>query len=303
MNSIAFIVSIFILLTGGNTTTKYLSSWLQNIPSLSHQAAVSYQSAPYVAQPTIKSGATQYNAQAKSALIYDVDSAQILYEKNAEQALPMASLTKLMTAMVIMQEHSRDEIVTIPDNLPALQAADQKIGVTAGEQFRLSELIKALLIYSGNDVANSLAIWDSGSIEAFAQKMNDYASEWGLDQSHFVNPTGLDATAHQSSSKDLLALTSIMLHNKVFRDIINTQKTIITNTNGKPYSLTTTNEDLRVPYIYGVKTGLTDAAGQSLILLAQKNGHEIITVVLNSPNRFQESKNMVDYTFNNYIWK
>jgi len=288
---------------GPDTVLASMTHSLQTTSTKASQAKIGFVPTIYTSAPEKKSGANSYNAQAKAALIYDVGSGKVLYEKQSTDSMPMASLTKLMTAMVLLQNHSPDEIVTIPENLPVLSPADQKLGVSAGERFTLSELMPALLIYSANDVANSLAIWDSGSIDKFAVKMNDQAKQWGLSDSNFVNPTGLDAAEHQSSANDLLILANILLHNKSFRTIINTQKTTVRNLAGKPYIVTTTNQNLNLPYVYGIKTGLTDAAGQSLILLAKNNDYEIITVVLNSPDRFQESKNMIDYTFNNYIWK
>jgi len=253
--------------------------------------------------PELKKDAPAYTSPAQAAIIYDVGSGTTLYAKGQNLALPVASLTKLVTALVIMQNHSPDEIVTIPQDLPPLGLADQKIGVVPGQKFKLSELMKALLIYSANDVANSLAIWDSGSIDKFSTKMNAEAQQWGMSKSNFVNPTGLDETNHTSSAQDLLIVSRVLLQNKPFAKIVNTSSATIYDEAGKPFVITTTNKDLSLSYVYGIKTGLTDLAGECLILLAQKSGHEIITVVLNSPNRFQDSKNMVNYTFDNYIWK
>lgn len=280
-------------------TTKRLSG-IEHIPK---QAKKTFVDVGYKESPELKPNAIPINVAAKQAIIYDVGSGQALYKKNSEESVPIASLTKLMTAMVILQNHSPDEIVTVPSNLPALQVNDQKINLQAGEQLKLSEMMRALLVYSANDVANSLAIWDSGSINDFTSKMNAYAKTWNLNNSHFTNPTGLDEINNRSSSDDLLALSNILIKNNNFRQIVNTQSVTIYNTAGKPYALSTTNKDLGLSYVYGIKTGFTDLAGQCLILLAQKGGHEIVTVVLNSPDRFQESKNMIDYTFNNYIWK
>ena len=258
----------------------------------------------YQTAPAPKTSPT-YGALASSALIYDVTTGQVLYEKNSSAKLPMASLTKLMAVLTIIQDHHNfNEVVTIPENLPVLGSADQKINIQPGEQFYLDDLLKATLIYSANDVANALAIWDAGSLEKFADKMNAQAQVWGLKESHFVNPTGLDTQNHYSSAHDLLSLSTILLQNPQLRTIVNTQKTSITTLGGKPYVLTTTNHDLSLPYVFGIKTGQTDAAGQCLILLGRNAAdHEIITVVLNSPDRFIESKNMVNYAFNNYIWK
>jgi len=292
-----------IALVSFNSQIPALQKHLLNSGSLNSQSKIVFQNTEYKVAPELKNGASNYDAQAKSAIIFDVGSAKILYQKNSQQAVPMASLTKLMTALVIMQNHSPDETVIVPDNLPPLSSDDQKLNISPGEKFKLSELMQALLIYSANDVANALAIWDSGSINNFTGKMNSYTNQWGLEESKFTNPSGLDETGHVSSASDLLKLSTILLHNQRFRKTINTSATTIYNLANKPYRITTTNQDLTLPYVYGIKTGFTTNAGQSLILLAQQNGHEIITVILDSPDRFAESKNMVEYTFNNYIWK
>lgn len=266
---------------------------------------VAYQSTPSQLIATKKANAANYVASAQAAEIYDAESGRVLYSKNSSQQLPMASLTKITTVLTILQSHHNlDEVVTVPDNLPALQSADQRIGITSGEQFTLRDLLKATLIYSANDVANALAIWDAESVEAFAAKMNTQADSWGLKNSQYKNPTGLDAEGHYSSAEDLITLSSILLHSPKIREIINTEKTTITSQAGKTYQLTTTNHDLALPNIYGIKTGQTDLAGECLILLGRnKSGHEIITVVLHSQNRFLESQNMVNYAFNSYIWQ
>ncbi len=266
---------------------------------------VVYQSLPSSAVAVKRPGANNYVANAEAAEIYDVSSGTVLYSKNTSTQLPMASLTKITTVLTILNNHQNlDEIVTIPDNLPPLQAADQKIGITSGEQFTLRDLLKATLIYSANDAANALAIWDAGSTEAFAAKMNTQVENWGLKNTQYKNPTGLDAEGHYSTTEDLVTLSSILLHSPQIRQIVNTEKTTITSKTNKTYTLTSTNHDLALPNIYGIKTGQTDLAGECLILLGRnKAGHEIITVVLRSPNRFLESQNMVNYAFNNYIWK
>ena len=300
---LSLVISFFQLSVAPNSLLSSTNQKIANIQSLPKQEKTIFTDTAFTSLPELKKDAPAYTSPAQAAIIYDVGSGTTLYAKNANQALPIASLTKLMTALVIMQNHSPDEIVTIPQDLPPLGLADQKIGVVPGQKFKLSELMKALLIYSANDVANSLAIWDSGSIDKFSTKMNAEAQQWGMSKSNFVNPTGLDETNHTSSAQDLLIVSRVLLQNKPFAKIVNTSSATIYDEAGKPFVITTTNKDLSLSYVYGIKTGLTDLAGECLILLAQKSGHEIITVVLNSPNRFQDSKNMVNYTFDNYIWK
>ena len=293
-------------LLGHNSAIGSVENWLAHISTFkpnNSQGSIAFVAASYQTEPQRKQNSPDLNLGAHSALIYNVGSGQVLFHKNDNQQVPMASLTKLMTAMVIMQRHKPDDVVTIPDGLPPLGPADEALGLSPGEKFTVASMLQALLVQSANDAANALAVWDSGSIEGFTSQMNAYAKQWGLRDSNFVDANGLDTPNHYSSAQDLQKLSSILLSSKDFRTLVNTQKATITDMAGKSYVLTTTNQDLSLPYVYGIKTGFTDNAGQSLILLGRKDGHELITVVLNSPDRFQESKNMLDWAFNNYTWK
>lgn len=264
--------------------------------------AVPFQPQTYQPAPIKKVSAKALNISASSAIVYDVSSAQRLAEKNPDSKRPIASINKLMTALVVMDGHAPDEIVTV-GNIPPLELADQKIGITEGEKFKLIDLTRALLIHSANDAANALAIYDSGSVGGFANKMNSKAKDWGLSNSTFVNPSGLDEPGQLSSANNVLILASILNQNKIFSEIVKTPAAKITSIEGKPYVLTTTNKILGQGGVVGIKTGFTLNAGQCLVTLSERQGHKLITVVLDSPDRFQESKNMIDWAFNNYIWQ
>lgn len=266
------------------------------------QVAIPFRASNYQTTPVKKDSSEKLSVLASSAIIYDVRSAQRLYEKQPTARRAVASLNKLMTALVIMDSHKPDEIITVGD-LPTLGSYDVKIGISKGEKFKLIDLLRAVLIHSANDAANALAIHDSGSIENFANKMNQKAKEWELDDSNFINPSGLDDPAQLSSANNLLVLSTILLHNQTFREIVKTPATQITNLQGKQYTLTTTNKILGKDGISGVKTGFTLNAGQCLITLAERDDKQILTVVLDSPDRFQESKNMIDWAFNNHTWQ
>ena len=132
--------------------------------------------------------------------------------------------------------------------------------------------------------------------------MNDKAKQWGLNNTKFVEPSGLNSS-DLSSASDLVKIASILSVNETFKKITSTAISKITNQAGKTYNLTTTNKILGSGGVVGMKTGYTLEAGQCLITAAERGGHRIITVVLNSPDRFQESKNMIEWAFNNYIWQ
>lgn len=256
---------------------------------------------PYSTQPTPKSNYKKFNPLASASVIYDTSSGTNLLEKDISTPRPIASLAKLMTALVIMESHKPNEVVTV-GKLPALGPEDQKLGLVEGEEITVGELLKAILIYSANDAANALAIYDSGSVEDFSKKMNDKAKLWGMTNSNFDEPSGL-SSKNTSTPKDLIKLASVLSTNQTFKEITSTANSKIFNQDGKAYTLTTTNKILGSVGVVGMKTGYTLDAGQCLITAVERNGRRIITVVLNSPDRFQESKNMIEWAFNNHIWQ
>lgn len=254
-------------------------------------------------KPTIKPNMKPLAISAQAGMIMDPATSEVIVEKSGHEQLAPASLTKLMTALVIMDRHKPDEIVEVENQFSSTQADAQKVGLKVGQKFRLSDLMQMLLVYSANDAAEALAVYDAGSVEAFVNRMNEYSAKLGLDDSHFENPTGLDATNHYSSAADLASMARILLHNQSFRTIVRQPRGVVQSLGGTNFSFASTNQLLAYPYIIGLKTGKTEQAGECLVTLSAKDGHELITVVLNSPNRFQESKNMVDWAFANTIWK
>lgn len=283
------------------------------VAALSAQKPAQFQATPknttqppaqisYSVRPIQKAGSTKPNIAASSALAYDIDSGVMLLQKDIDSKRPIASINKLMTALVIMEGHKPNEVVTVKD-LPELGLYDQKIGIKNGEEFELIELLKATLIQSANDAANALAIHDSGSIDNFSRKMNQKAKDWGLENSKYSNANGLEGGDDYSSAHDVLTLANLLYTNKTFEQIVATRSDTITNLSGKSYPITTTNKILGQNGISGIKTGYTLKAGECLVTVTKRNGHSVITVVLDSPDRFQESKNMIDWSFNNYIWQ
>lgn len=258
----------------------------------------------YTKTPVAKANIQLLKINAKSAIIIDLNSQKILFEKNSQQKLPMASLTKMMTALVIMNHHKLDETVTIPQLQPEAVAGSQVVGVQPGEQFKLSEALRIMLIYSANDMAQALAVWDAGSIENFVVKMNSEATWWKLNQSHFVNPAGLDADGHVTSSTDLARLARILLTSPTFAEIVKTNSYQASSLEGKAYNLISTNQLLRSrDDVFGIKTGFDSNAGECLIALARRDNSSIVTVVLNSPDRFAESQSMIEWAFANHTWQ
>lgn len=283
---------VFINLFGGN---------IKETKPKAQTLASQQKNITYTKQP-VKQGSSNLEIGASSALSYDLDSGILIYEKNIDQRQSIASINKLMTALVIMQSHKPNEVVKVP-KLPALGPYDQKMGLSEGEEFELSELLKATLIQSANDAANALAIYDSGSVEKFVEKMNKQAQLWDLNNSKFSNATGLEGGDDYSSARDVLTMGRVLYQNETFRDIVATSSQNVSNQVGKSYLITTTNKILGKYGVIGMKTGYTLKAGECLVTVAERNGQKIITVVLDSPDRFQESKNMIDWSFSNYIWQ
>ena len=175
---------------------------------------------PYSTQPTPKSNYKKFNPLASASVIYDTGSGTNLLEKDISTPKPIASLAKLMTALVIMESHKPNEVVTV-GKLPALGPEDQKLGLVEGEEITVGELLKAILIYSANDAANALAIYDSGSVEDFSKKMNGKAKLWGMTNSNFDEPSGL-SSKNTSTPKDLIKLASVLSTNQTFKEITST---------------------------------------------------------------------------------
>jgi D-alanyl-D-alanine carboxypeptidase len=243
--------------------------------------------------------------EAKSALLMDLDTGILLYKKNPYEPMPMASLTKIMTAALILESHSLDEVVTIEDDYGKYKELGVRIWLHQYEKITVENLLTALLVRSAGDAAMALAQYHSGSVEDFVEEMNKKAKELNLNFTSFANPIGLDDDQQYSNAFELAILTKYALHNKDFRRIIRLPRAIITSTDGQiKHAFEGTNYLLNSYLdIRGVKTGTTDAAGESLINLARySNQKEVISVIMDSPERFQESKRLIDWGGRNFTW-
>jgi D-alanyl-D-alanine carboxypeptidase (penicillin-binding protein 5/6) len=243
------------------------------------------------------SGAEPPKISAGAAVVLDTVSGRILYEKNAHSRRAMASTTKIMTAIVAIENGNLDDRVTVSRR--AASIGGSVINLKTGEELTLRELLYGMLVKSGNDAAIAVAEHVGGTVENFVEMMNKKAKELGLKDTAFKNPHGLDATGHYSTAYELAKLTQYALKNPVFSEMAGTQSIHITNRD-----LYTTNEMLSVyPGADGVKTGYTGKAGRCLVTSATKDGWRIISVVLNCPSRSaraQSSKDILDYAFSNY---
>lgn len=237
---------------------------------------------------------------AKSAIAIDMDSMVTLYEQEADLALLPASTTKLMTALVTLENYRLDQVLTF-DGLPV---EGNVIGLKAGEQMTVRNLLYGALVGSGNDSAYTLAVNYPGGLASFVNRMNTKAIEIHLQNSHFTNPVGWDEEGHFSTARDLATLAIAVLKQPVITEIVATPKVIITDITGTIiHTIKNTNELVNEEGFKGVKTGWTENAGECLIGLYKKDNRQIVTVVLKSGNRIGETKQLTGWVMNNYNWE
>ncbi len=241
---------------------------------------------------------------AKAAIVLDAATKEILFESNAREKMAMASITKLMTALLVLEKGNLGDVVHVTQEDVIETGSD--IDLRSGEQVLLGDLLRATLIKSANDAAYASAHHVGGTVDNFVKMMNEKAVELGLRQTFYRNPHGFDEVGHYSSAFDIALLMSHAMENKTFSDINKMKECDVAILNSDRVShVSTTNELLKVddPLIEGGKTGFTDEAGESVVLVAKNPaGHRIITVILNSPNRFAEGKKLIDFVYEKYQW-
>ena len=237
---------------------------------------------------TTPAAASSFSSSAHAAVLYQPDTNVFLYEKNSSLPLKMASTTKIMTALVAIESAPLDMLLTVPSEASGIEGTS--LYLSEGDTGTLSDFLYALMLSSANDAAATIAINLSGSIEAFACKMNERAAELRLQNTHYENPHGLDSDQHYTCAKDLALLAAEALQNPSFAEIVATErKTIYLNDGETVRNLTNHNRLLRTfDGVCGVKTGFTRASGRCLVSAVEKNGVRIIAVTLDCPNDWQE---------------
>ncbi|MEZ4210590.1 MAG: D-alanyl-D-alanine carboxypeptidase family protein [Patescibacteria group bacterium] len=305
MQSLGILLVIIQLLTGQISDTQSHLLGLFNILSKDysvHNLAFSLNS---IIGPIQKPNAQELELNSRAAIIIDNDSGKILYNKSADDRLRVASITKLMTALVALDnlQGNLDRVITVP----AVGAAEggSSMDLTTGEKLTAHDLLRGLLIASANDAAVTFANTTSATPELFIQQMNTKAATLGLRDTHFVNPTGFDAPNHYSTAEDIAKLAQYALKDPIISAIVATPKLTIAslNTNQK-HNLANTNQLVgQYDNIIGVKTGTTGEAGPSLVVAAKGTANQkVIVVLLDSPDRFGEGKRALDWAFSNFSW-
>jgi D-alanyl-D-alanine carboxypeptidase (penicillin-binding protein 5/6) len=249
----------------------------------------------------VRLSTTPLTLDAASAIAIDRSTATILYAKNVGDHRPIASVTKLITALVILSRHSPDERITIP-TLPTYPQEAETIGLVPGDTFKLSDVLEAALVPSANDAADALAISDAGSVKAFAERMNAKMAQWGIADTHFTGASGLEDAGNYTSAAALAKIASLALASPTLAGIVKYSAISITSDQGHAYNLKSTNDLLASGQFYGIKTGYTLLAGECFVGLTRVNGHEVITVVLGSTNRFGTTTTLTNWIGRTWQW-
>lgn len=234
---------------------------------------------------------------AVSAILIEADTGTVIYEKNADEQRAMASTTKIMTAILTIEAGDLDSEFIVDSY--AIRVEGTSMGLQEGDRVSRRDLLYGILLPSGNDAANAAAVSVAGSIGGFVELMNCKAQELGLQSTHFVTPSGLDADGHCTTARDLAALTAYAMKNEVFREIVCCSEARV-EFGDPPYMRTLYNSNKmlkRYEGAIGVKTGFTDNARRCLVSAAERDGVTLIAVTLNAGDDWNDHTKMLDYGF------
>ena len=231
---------------------------------------------------------------AQKAILMDAQTGRVFYEKDADSRSLIASTTKIMTALIVCEQCNVLDRMRIPKEAVGIEGSSMYL--KEGEVLTLQELLYGLMLHSGNDAAVALAIYCGGTVEGFAQLMNDKAHRLGLTGTHFENPNGLDSPNHYSTARDLAVLTAYAMENPIFAQTVSTKSVRVGER-----SLTNHNKLLwRVEGADGVKTGYTKAAGRILVSSALRDGRRLVAVTINDGNDWADHAALLEDGFSRY---
>ena len=237
---------------------------------------------------------------ARGAVLIEAESGDVVFGQNEHARLPMASTTKIMTALVALEALPLDTEIRIPAEAVGVEGSS--IYLVEGEVLTAEQLLYALLLESANDAAAAIAIAVGGSVEGFAKRMNQKALDLGLTDTQFANPHGLDAEGHYTTAYELAVITRAALANEVFRTICATERKTIPLHGGEGVRLLLNHNKLLDSYegCIGVKTGFTKKTGRCLVSAAERDGVTLIAVTLNAPDDWRDHTAMLNYGFDLY---
>lgn len=237
---------------------------------------------------------------ARSFVVMDFDSGQLIAFREKDEKLLPASLTKMITSLVILDNYSLDQKIDILNKYEV----GKIMGIKPGTQMSIENLLYGLLVHSANDAAYAVSYdYNLHHNQTFIDAMNQKASQLGLSDTNFVNFDGEEDEGHYSTAKDLALLARFFLKNPVLSEMIKVEKIIVKDEQGNDYWLESTNELLKEDGFGGVKTGWTEQAGECFAGLYEQGDHKLITVVLGSKNRFEDTKSLVNQVMNNFAWE
>jgi len=238
---------------------------------------------------------------AQGVIVVDVDSHVYMYKRNDNIPLSPASTTKLLTALVALDTYKLDDIVTIA----SVSANGQSMGLVPGERITVENLLYGALIQSGNDAAQALAQQYPQGVGAFIDLMNKKAQDLHMNQSYFTNPTGFDGIEHKVTPHDLSLLALAVIQNPTIAKMVAIPQITVSDVNHTYFhKLINVNQLLgKIPGVGGIKTGWTEEAGENLITYVERNNRRIIFVVLHSKDRFGDTTKLIEWVFENFIWK
>lgn len=251
--------------------------------------------------PVLKDGASFPILSAQSVMAVDLVSGVTLYEKDQNKALLPASTTKIVTALVAIDTYQPEQVLKVG----RISVVGQKMGLVMGEEIKFIDLLNGLLIYSANDAAEVLAQNHPGGRDLFIGLMNKKVKDLGLNNTHFSNPTGLDNGAQYSTTRDLVVVAKEAMKNPTFAEIVGTKEKVVKSVDNRyTHRLLNINKLLgEVEGVKGVKTGWTENARENLVTYIERDERRVMTVVLGSSDRFGETKELIEWIFNNYTWE
>ena len=235
------------------------------------------------------------STSAKASILINADTGEVIYSQNQNEKLPMASTTKIMTALLLCEEGNMEKGITVTPQMVKVEGTS--MGLLGGDKVTYKALLYGMLLASGNDAANVTAYALGGTIDGFVNMMNQRAKELGLNNTHFETPSGLDGDEHYTTAEDLANLARVCMDNPLFKEAAST-KAITLEYGNPPYRRTLTNHNKLLKIFegaVGVKTGFTKKAGRCLVSCAEREGKRVIAVTLKDPNDWEDHINLLNY--------
>jgi D-alanyl-D-alanine carboxypeptidase (penicillin-binding protein 5/6) len=298
MQRIVFLTLIIIFIASSTLAVKGMQMRIEENEEVAKE--VEYQ-ANYKPIPILNEKTTKPILTALSIYAADIDSGLTLYEKNSEEPILPASTTKIVTALVAMDYYLLDDVITVGD----ISVPGQKMNLVKNEKISARDLLYGLLIFSANDAAEVLAEGYPGGRGEFIDSMNRKAEKIKLSNTSFTNPTGLDGGDHYSTARDLVRAASYAIQKPFFAEVVATTEKKVTSIDGKTvHNLTNINELVgEIDGVLGVKTGWTENAQENLITFINRDEKRVMIALLGSEDRFSETKELIDWIFDNYSWE